>query len=75
MLLQFLRMLHGLISIILIDDLAQHFRADLAFAAWAGFVLQRPNLPSEIAPSPLRNLVIVHADAPSDRPNPHTSSR
>src|SRR5580700_11763280 len=49
----------------LIDDLAQHFRADLAFAAWAGLVLQRPNSPLEIAPSPLRDLVIVQADAPS----------
>ena len=61
--------------ICLIDDLAQQFGADIAFAARAGLVLQRPNPPSEIAPSPLRDLVIVHADAPSDRPDPHTLSR
>jgi hypothetical protein len=59
----------------LIDDLAQHFGTDIAFAARAGLVLQRPNPPSEIAPSTLRDLVIMHADAPSDRPDPHTLSR
>src|SRR5580693_8732726 len=59
----------------LIDDLAQQFRADMAFATRAGLVLQRPNPPSEIATSPFRDLVIVHVDAPSDRPDPHTLSR
>ena len=59
----------------LIDDLAQQFRADIAFSARAGLVLQRPNPSSEIAPSPLRDLVIVQADAPSDRPDSHTLSR
>ncbi len=33
----------------LVDDLAQQFGADLAFAARAGLALQRPNPPSEIA--------------------------
>src|SRR4029077_15930721 len=37
----------------LIDDLAQDLRADIAFSARAGLVLQRPNPSSEIAPSPL----------------------
>src|SRR5580698_7935329 len=59
----------------LIDDLAQQFRADIAFAPRAGLVLQRPNPPSEIAPPPLGDLVIVHADAPSDRPDRHTLRR
>jgi len=56
----------------LIDDLAQQFRANVAFAARAGLILQRPNPASDIAPSPLRDLVIVHADAPSDGTDPHS---
>src|SRR5271167_3515310 len=59
----------------LIDNPAQQFGADVAFAARAGLVLQRPNPPLEIAPSPLRDLVIVQADAPSDHPDPNTLSR
>lgn len=56
----------------LIDDLAQQFRANVAFAARAGLILQRPDPASYIAPSPLRDLVIVHADAPSDGTDPHS---
>jgi hypothetical protein len=46
----------------LIDDLAQDFRIQPVFAARARFILQRPEPTSEIAPSPLGDLVTVHAD-------------
>src|ERR1700730_2913753 len=47
----------------LIDDPAQELRANVAFAARAGLILQRPKPTSDIAPSPLRDPVIVHAEA------------
>jgi hypothetical protein len=50
----------------LIDDLAQDLRAKAAFAARARFILQRPKPTSDISPSPLCDLVKVHADPRSD---------
>jgi hypothetical protein len=59
----------------LIDDLAQELRANVAFAARAGLILQRPKPASDISPSPLRDLVIVHADARSDGTDSHPLGR
>src|SRR5260370_172798 len=59
----------------LIDDLAQELRANVAFAARAGLILQRPKPTSDIAPSPLSDLVIVHADPPSDGTDAHSLGR
>ena len=50
----------------LIDDLAQDFRNQAAFAARARFILQRLKPTSEIQPSPLGDLVTVHADPPAN---------
>ena len=56
----------------LIDDLAQDLRAKVAFAARARLILQRPKPASEISPSPLRDLIKVHADLLSDGTDPHS---
>src|ERR1700730_11235328 len=50
----------------------KELRANVAFAARAGLILQRPKPTSDIAPSPLRDLVIVQAAAPSDGPASHS---
>src|SRR5258708_7327188 len=55
----------------LIHDLAQDLRAKAAFAPRARLLLYRPTPASEIAPSPLRDLVIMHADLPSDGTDPN----
>src|SRR5258708_27429513 len=59
----------------LIDDLAQELRANVAFAARAGLILQRPKPTSDIAPSPPSDLGIVHADPPSDGTDSHSLGR
>ena len=58
----------------LIDDLAQDLSAKPAFAARARRILQRPKSSFDVPPSPLRDLVIVHADLQSDGTDPHTLS-
>jgi hypothetical protein len=59
----------------LIDNLAQQLRANLAFTPRARLILQRPNPTSEIAPSPLRDLVKVQADALTDGTDSHSLGR
>jgi hypothetical protein len=56
----------------LINDLAQDLRAKPAFAARARLILQSPKPASDISPSPLCDLVKVHADPRSDGTNSHT---
>src|SRR5271166_1107435 len=58
----------------LIDDAAQDLRAKVAFATRAGLILQRSQPTTEIAPSPLRDLVKVHADLLSDGADSHSLS-
>src|ERR1700736_2993995 len=56
----------------LIDDLAQDLRAEVTFATRARLIMQRPKPTTEIAPSPLRDLVKVHADLLSDGADSHS---
>src|SRR6201984_2970267 len=56
----------------LINDLAQDLRAKPAFAARGRLPLQTPKPASDISPSPLCDLVKVHADPRSDGTNSHT---
>src|ERR1700740_2971534 len=53
----------------LINDLAQDLRAKPAFAARARLLLQIPKPASDISPSPLCDLVKVHAEPRAERTN------
>src|ERR1700745_1006551 len=55
-----------------INSLATAIGDKPAFAAQAGLILQSPKPASDISPSPLCDLVKVHADPRSDGTNSHT---